>query len=194
MKKTLLGISIIAFMVGGGIALAAPPSRVQHPSTFSVAITPLRTVEPLYAPLGVAQARPEPAATVPVFPVVKVAAKPPSNLTGRCPQFEAAFKRYGLKPVQTFSRIAYRESRCRPKAINIVYDKRGQVVWSLNKDGTFDSGILQINSSWKTVTRNVCGGTIDRLLTLDCNLRVAKYLLDHGGLAHWGVRMARIRH
>ena len=186
MKKPLLGISIVAFMVGGGIALATPPNRVQ-PVSAPVVITPLQTVETLYAPLGVAaQAHPEPAATVPVFPVVKVAAKPPSNLTGRCPQFEAAFRKYGLKPVQTFSRIAYRESHCRVKAINIIYDKNGKIKWSLNADGTFDSGILQINSSWKTVTRNVCGGTIDRLLTLDCNLRVARYLLDHGGLAHWG--------
>jgi len=58
---------------------------------------------------------------------------------------------------------------------------------TLNRDGSFDSGLLQINSTWKTVTRNICGGGLDLLLVLDCNLRVAKYLLDNGGLAHWGI-------
>ena len=172
-------------MFGGGIALATPPSRVQHASTLSVvAITPLRTVEPLYAPLSVAQKQPKPATIKPAHGI-------PSDPKKRCPKFEAAFRKYGLKPVATFSYIAWRESRCRPKAINIIYDSRGKIKWSLNKDGTFDSGILQINSSWKTVTRNVCGGTIDRLLTLDCNLRVARYLYQHGGLAHWGATSKR---
>jgi hypothetical protein len=105
----------------------------------------------------------------------------------RCTKFEKKFLEYGLTPVDTFSYIAWRESRCRIKAINIIYNADGSVKWALNKNGTFDSGILQINSSWKTVTRKVCGGGVDRLLILDCNLKVAKYLLDNGGLVHWGI-------
>jgi hypothetical protein len=48
---------------------------------------------------------------------------------------------------------------------------------------------LQINSSWKTVTRNVCGTSLDGLLELDCNLKVAKYIMDNskGKLLNWRI-------
>lgn len=109
----------------------------------------------------------------------------PSDKSKRCPRFEPIFKEYGLEPVDTFSYIAYRESGCRVKAVNAKWDSSGNITWTLNKDGSYDIGLLQINSTWKTVTRNVCGGDITMLYTLDCNLRVAKYLLDNGGLGHW---------
>ncbi len=102
-----------------------------------------------------------------------------------CPQFEDKFREYQL-PVKAFSFIAYRESRCNSKAINAIWED-GKIVWTLNKNGTYDSGLLQINSSWKTVTRNICGTTIEGLLTLDCNLSVAKYLYENGGLRHWNL-------
>lgn len=113
-----------------------------------------------------------------------------SNKGKSCPQFEELFKEYGLSPVKTFSYIAYRESRCQPKAVNAKWDKNGNVTWTLNKNGSIDRGLLQINSSWRTVTSNVCGsnaGDMDVLYDLDCNLKVAKYLLDNGGLGHWGM-------
>ena len=112
------------------------------------------------------------------------------NEENSCPQFEELFKEYGLEPVKTFSYIAWRESRCRPKAVNATWDKNGNVTWTLNKNGSIDRGLLQINSSWKTVTSKVCKSDfndMDVLFTLDCNLRVAKYLLDDGGLGHWGM-------
>lgn len=109
----------------------------------------------------------------------------PDDKNERCPKFEPLFKEYGLEPVDTFSYIAYRESRCRIKAVNARWDENGNIVWTLNKDGSYDIGLLQINSTWKTVTRNICGGDITMLYQLDCNLRVAKYLLDNGGLGHW---------
>ena len=109
----------------------------------------------------------------------------PDDENQRCPKFEPLFKEYGLEPVDTFSYIAYRESRCRIKAVNARWDENGNIVWTLNKDGSYDIGLLQINSTWKTVTRNICGGDITMLYQLDCNLRVAKYLLDNGGLGHW---------
>ena len=111
----------------------------------------------------------------------------PSDLSQRCPQFEQAFRRYGLLPVSTFSYISWREARCRIKATNIRRDRQGRPIWTLNANGTYDSGLLQINSSWRTVTRQVCGGDLDKLLELDCNLRVGKYLLEHGGLSHWSL-------
>lgn len=112
------------------------------------------------------------------------------NETQRCPQWEPALAEYGLYPVRVFSYIAWRESGCRIKAINAKFDEQGNVTWTLNKDGSIDRGLLQINSSWRSVTASVCGtkkGDLDVLLTLDCNLKVAKYLLDNGGLGHWSM-------
>jgi hypothetical protein len=111
----------------------------------------------------------------------------PSDKSKRCPQFEQTFRDYGLVPVKVFSYIAYRESRCNPDAINAKWDANGKIIWTLNKNGSFDSGLLQVNSSWQTVTRNICGGEIKLLRTLDCNLKVSKYLLDNGGLRHWSL-------
>ena len=112
------------------------------------------------------------------------------NETETCPQYEDLFREYGLKPVKTFSYIAWRESRCRPNAVNAKWDAQGNITWTLNKNGSIDRGLLQINSSWKTVTSNVCGsayGNMEVLYDLDCNLKVAKYLLDNGGLGHWSM-------
>lgn len=94
----------------------------------------------------------------------------------RCPKWEAKFREYGL-PVQAFSYIAYRESRCNPKAWNRT----------LNANGSQDLGLVQVNSSWKTVTHDICGTGIKGLFDVDCNLSVAKYLYDNGGLGHWNL-------
>lgn len=101
----------------------------------------------------------------------------PKDKTKRCPQWEGRLRYYGLQPVDRFSYIMWRESRCDEKAVS-----------RLNSNGTRDYGLLQINSSWVTVTQQVCGGKrgdMRVLLNHKCNLRVAKYLLDNGGLAHW---------
>ena len=98
----------------------------------------------------------------------------PKDQTKRCPQWEDKFREYGL-PVVAFSYISYRESRCNVNAWNRT----------LNKNGSQDLGLVQINSSWKTVTRNICGTEIKGLFNVDCNLSVAKYLYDNGGLGHW---------
>ena len=110
----------------------------------------------------------------------------------RCPQYEAEFVKHGLQPVEVFSYLAWRESRCNPKSVNAIW-KNGKIVWTLNKDGSYDSGLLQINSSWKTVTSQICGtefGDLRPLRNLDCNLKVAKYLLDNAsdGLGNWKIR------
>jgi hypothetical protein len=92
-----------------------------------------------------------------------------------CPEWESKLKAQGLVPVKKFSYIMWRESRCQEK-----------IVSKPNYNGTKDYGLLQINSSWRTVTRQVCGGkNMNVLLNSQCNLKVAKYLFDNGGIGHW---------
>ena len=100
----------------------------------------------------------------------------PKDPSQRCPQWEAKFREYGL-PVVAFSYISFRESRCNPHAWNRT----------LNRNGSQDLGLVQINSSWKTVTKNICGTDITGLFNVDCNLSVARYLYDNGGLRHWSL-------
>jgi hypothetical protein len=103
----------------------------------------------------------------------------PADATKRCPQYEAKFAKYGL-PVEIFSYISWRESRCNPKAENLTR----------NANGSSDHGLVQINSSWKTLTAESCGsrrGDLSALLNVDCNLKVAKRLLDTSSnpLGNW---------
>lgn len=152
-------------------------------------LTPAHAVAPTATDMIMAQRSPD-TQTSPTPVVMVVESLPdgvPADLSKRCPQYESLLAAHGLRPVQAFSYIAWRESRCRPDAINARWDKSGRLVWTLNRNRSYDSGLLQVNSSWKTVTRQTCGGGIDLLLTLDCNLRVAKYLLDNGGLRHWSL-------
>ncbi len=100
----------------------------------------------------------------------------PKDKTKRCPQWEAKFREYGL-PVVAFSYISWRESRCNELAHNTT----------LNKNKSHDLGLVQVNSSWRTVTRDICGTGIKGLFDVDCNLSVAKYLYDNGGLRHWSL-------
>jgi hypothetical protein len=118
------------------------------------------------------------------------APKPPAWLVQaveggkRCKMFERKMADHGL-PVTWFTYIAYRESRCRVGAVNAKW-KNGKIVWTLNANGTFDSGLFQINSGWRTLTKQTCGGGLDLLLKADCNFKMAKVLYEDGGLRHWG--------
>jgi hypothetical protein len=103
----------------------------------------------------------------------------PKDPSKRCPQWEPKFAQHGL-PVKAFSYIAWRESRCRIRAHNST----------LNRNKTHDLGLVQINDSWKTVTSQICKapyGDMTVLFNVDCNLSVAKYLYDNGGLRHWSL-------
>jgi len=105
-----------------------------------------------------------------------------------CPRWEKLFREFGL-PVDFFLYFSFRESRCALTAVNARFDKQGKVVWTLNKNGTFDSGLLQINSGWRTLTSQICKsklGDLTVLLQPRCNVAVARYLYDNGGLRHWG--------
>ena len=114
-----------------------------------------------------------------VLPVEVVPEGVPADKTKRCPQWEDEFAAFGL-PVEAFSYIAYRESRCNPLAHNKT----------LNRNGTQDRGILQINSSWVSVTAKECAsqkGDLSVLFDVRCNLAVARYLYRNGGLRHWNL-------
>lgn len=114
-----------------------------------------------------------------VLPVEVVPEGVPADKTKRCPQWEDEFAAFGL-PVQAFSYIAYRESRCNPLAHNKT----------LNRNGSQDRGVLQINSSWVTVTARECAsqkGDLSVLFDVRCNLAVARYLYRNGGLRHWNL-------
>ena len=122
-----------------------------------------------------------------IRPTVKTV---PADPAKRCRKLEPLLAQYGLHPVDVFSYIAWRESGCRPEAVNAKWDKAGNVTWTLNKNGSIDRGLLQINSSWVTVVSQICKsprGDMEVLFDLDCNLRVARYLLGDGsGLSNWG--------
>ena len=114
-----------------------------------------------------------------VLPVEVVPEGVPADKTKRCPQWEDEFAEFGL-PVETFSYVAWRESRCSPLSWNRT----------LNKNKTQDRGLLQINSSWVTVTAKECAsqrGDLSVLFDVRCNLAVARYLYRNGGLRHWNL-------
>ena len=114
-----------------------------------------------------------------VLPVEVVPEGVPADQSKRCPQWEDEFAEFGL-PVETFSYVAWRESRCSPLSHNRT----------LNKNKTQDRGLLQINSSWVTVTAKECAsqrGDLSVLFDVRCNLAVARYLYRNGGLRHWNL-------
>lgn len=167
--RKLLAIPILTLTLLTPTTAQAHPTPTDHPPTQNA-------LKPLSQPSRATQ---NPKPTKPI----------PSDLSKRCPKWEAKFAQYGL-PVAIFSYIAWRESRCRPNAINARFNKQGEVVWTLNRDGSIDRGLIQVNSSWLTVTSKVCKaprGQLDVLFNVDCNLAVAQYLYQNGGLGHWGM-------
>jgi hypothetical protein len=119
----------------------------------------------------------------------------PSDQSMRCPKWEAKFKEYGL-PVEVFSYIAWRESKCNPKAVNARWNSQGVMTYALNKNGTWDSGLVQINSSWIRTVREVCNvdtgsmrQDLEALLKVDCNLKMAKWIMENtsGKLRNWSI-------
>lgn len=104
-------------------------------------------------------------------------------------EINAKLVEYGL-PVEFFSPIAYRESRCNPNAINATWDSNGNMTYALNRNKTYDSGLLQINSGHRELVRQVCGkraldNNMAGLRDIDCNLAVAAWLYNKAGLAPW---------
>ena len=116
----------------------------------------------------------------------------PRDPKKRCPMWEPLLSAAGLGPLDVFSYIAWRESGCNPEAQNAKWDANGNMTYALNKDGSYDTGLLQINSSWKTVTRQVCGDAavenhMQGLKDPVCNVSVAKWIMENskGKLGNW---------
>lgn len=118
----------------------------------------------------------------------------PNDPTQRCPMWEAAFRNYGLFPIETWSYIAWRESGCQVDIQNATWDANGNMTYHLNKNKSYDTGLLQINSSWRSRVAQVCGdwairNHMEGLKTLDCNLKFARWLMENseGGLSNWNM-------
>lgn len=114
-----------------------------------------------------------------------------------CKKWHDSLRRHGL-PVKLFAPIMWRESKCVAKAVGWNYkpgmshrDCKLSPAHIYRKCGavkSYDVGLLQINSSWKTVTAKVCKTKFGKMLVLqdpECNLKVAKYLYENGGMSHW---------
>jgi hypothetical protein len=122
--------------------------------------------------------------------------KPPKPLP--CPQWHDAMRKHGL-PVKVFAPIMWRESKCQPKAIGWNYHKgmshkdcklsHATTYRKCKAVKSYDIGLMQINSSWKTLTAKVCKAKYGKMLVLqkaDCNLRVAAVLYNKGkGMSNW---------
>jgi hypothetical protein len=120
---------------------------------------------------------------------------PPKPLP--CPQWHDALRKHGL-PVKIFAPIMARESSCEPKAVGWNYYKgkshrdcklsHARTYRKCKAVKSYDVGLMQINSSHKTITARICKYEFGKMLILqkpNCNLKVAKYLYENGGLAHW---------
>lgn len=131
-------------------------------------------------------------------PLSALSSQAQQPVPGSCPQYEPLLKKYHL-PVKEMSYILWRESKCEPKAIGWNYKKgKGPQDCALSPASTYrncsavssyDVGISQINSGWKTVVAQVCKRPrrqlIKSLTNPECNIKVAKYLYDNGGMHHW---------
>ena len=136
--------------------------------------------------------------------VVAVGTKVEAKPKYFCPQYHSLLRKYNL-PIKIFDPIMWRESRCQPQAIgwNYKYGKSerdcklspAKTYRKCKAVRSYDSGLLQINSSWKTVTAQVCGakfGDLSVLLKPECNVRVAAVLFDNGnGLSNWKASSGR---
>jgi hypothetical protein len=68
------------------------------------------------------------------------------------------------------------------------------MTYALNKDRSYDTGLLQINSSWRSKVAMVCGekaidNRMDGLKDVSCNVKFAKWIMDNsqGKLGNWRV-------
>jgi hypothetical protein len=129
-----------------------------------------------------------------LLPVSAAQAKPASKYP--CEQYHAHLRRHGL-PVKVFAPIMWRESRCIPAAVGWNY-KAGKshhnckltpanVYRKCSAIRSYDVGLLQINSSWRSLTKSVCKSSDMLILQKPkCNLAVAKILYRDGeGISNW---------
>jgi hypothetical protein len=116
-----------------------------------------------------------------------------------CPKYTAEIKKHFPRSVwRQMDAIMHRESRCITRAVGWNHhplrtyrDCRDSGKFHARRRcpavRSWDVGLFQINSSWRTLTRQVCGKdtTTRVLMNPKCNFRVAGVLYNDGGLAHW---------
>lgn len=112
-----------------------------------------------------------------------------------CPEWHDALRNAGL-PVRVFAPIMFRESRCIPTAVGWNY-KQGKshrdcklspaaTYRKCSAIKSYDIGLLQVNSSWRSVTKAICKSSDILILQKpSCNIAVAAYLYANGGSSHW---------
>jgi hypothetical protein len=112
-----------------------------------------------------------------------------------CPEWHDALRKAGL-PVRVFAPIMYRESRCVPQAIGWNYYKNkshrdcelshARKYRKCSAVKSYDIGLLQVNSSWRSVTKAICKSSDVLILQKpSCNIAVSAYLYKNGGSSHW---------
>lgn len=113
-----------------------------------------------------------------------------------CQEWHSLLRKNHL-PVKVFAPIMFRESRCLANAVGWNYQQgfsHSDCVMSPAKTyrkckriRSYDVGLLQINSDWRSLTYRICN--TKEILTLRnpaCNLAVASVLYDKGsGLGNW---------
>jgi hypothetical protein len=131
-------------------------------------------------------------------PLSALSSQAEKPVPGSCPQYEPLLKKYQL-PVKQFSYILWRESKCQTMAIGWNYKpgkgpqdcvlSPAKTYRFCNAVSSYDIGISQVNSTWKSVVARVCKRPrrqiIKSLTNPECNIKVAKYLYDNGGIGHW---------
>jgi hypothetical protein len=116
-----------------------------------------------------------------------------------CPKYTQDIRQtFPRKDWRTMDRIMHRESKCLNRAVGWNH-YAGMSHRDCKDSGRFhqrkrckavrswDVGLFQVNSSWYTITTQLCGKNTrsEILMKSDCNFRVAKWLYQNGGLAHW---------
>jgi hypothetical protein len=113
-----------------------------------------------------------------------------------CQQWHQLMRDNGL-PVKVFAGIMYRESRCQQTAVGWNYKKGydhdncklspAATYRKCKSISSYDIGLLQVNSTWKSLTYKTC--KTKEILTLQkpsCNLAVAAVIYNKGlGLGNW---------
>lgn len=112
-----------------------------------------------------------------------------------CPEWHDALRSAGL-PVRFFAPVMWRESRCQPTAIGWNYKKGkshkncelspARTYRKCSAVRSYDIGLLQVNSTWFSVTKSICKSSDILILQKpSCNIAVAAYLYANGGSSHW---------
>jgi len=180
---------VLALLAGTVFAVLSVQAQPVHNSS-----PPIVAVN-LYAPITPRLATTTTVVAETTTTIAVIPAKVPLDKSKRCPQYEALFAKYNL-PVQIFSYIAWRESRCNPNGINAKWDANGNMTYNLNSDKSWDSGLLQVNSSWISSVREVCAVNtgdkrrdLETLFDAECNVKFAKFIMDNtkGKLGNWNL-------